>query len=1086
MMEVGRKRLVGILIVMLIYLVVLLVVLLFSAPPQEPESSEPSQTLEEPAQVDKETPSREKPLVLQAATEEFEEIPDPIPSLIPEIEDTSESLPVEEEIIAADYESVPIIEEPTPIVEASSESSPFDEFVVSEEIEEDDPWADFYVAGEEDYSIFDDGDYYVPLIVNAEYLNDITVTFLDDAIFVNVAEFRQLISELLIDSYEQELFNTQEQSFSLDFLNEQEIETWYDYQTFELHMSFPTWMMPTRVLSINRGGVARYSSYSMSGSTFLEPEPFSWFANISLYSMLDVSESRQWEINPTSLFTMQSRNSLALFDVGFDFSYTVHPGRAYNTLTGIWSQDYTDYFTFQGIQGFYDYKPKSLRFFFGNVNDYLGYSLDTIGIGVEKRYAYGDAKPKNHQYEAEVVLEEPSLVEVFINEKSVYRRELQAGVYKLRDFAFAQGANMARIVVESIADPTKRYEQEFVVGFDSRLLAKGDTLYSASISFPNYDINNTVARINQQFGFTDEITSQYSLAFSTSAITLGLSNIIATPFGSFDFLVSASYNTPLSLGLSGMLSYRISGKEDSSFGALSISGGFSTNRYTSSLSVPSGVSPSSGHNFDGSISYSGRIGDRLSYSLGGSLNWTTSDTLPSWRISLSTGIPLIPRMSVNGSINVNASPIAPTPELRGQVGLNYAFSPDLSVSASSNIEESSYVSASWRPFGSTTNSMQFSFSGISFTDPLNHQGSVSYSRSGTRYGLSLRQQYSDNFSRFVTSLSFNTAFAYAGGLLGMTRSVPDNFLLVKAGGAMKGSDIAVTRTMTSEPTALPSLFGVGAYTGITTHQQNNVVVYGVGESLMGSSESFIYDFLPRPRQGYAVRISGELTYSLVGTLLRTPNSAYSRYTTDLARVERDEEGNETLVLDETLYLFTDENGFFYSSGLTVGEYQFSLFLPESTEEDPPIDIRFTIKQEEEIETPQVLVLQTFVASEVSAAIDYELYESLMGNEIEESIFDAEGFYRLDIMERMDETEFWDSYYPSRQVLDSITVSPEAYTTDSIVEFIDPSSSRDSALSRMRREHELQLFNLARLRAVVLPYLDAITPKPDWNIDTLLK
>ena len=108
---------------------------------------------------------------------------------------------------------------------------------------------------------------------------------------------------------------------------------------------------------------------------------------------------------------------------------------------------------------------------------------------------------------------------------------------------------------------------------------------------------------------------------------------------------------------------------------------------------------------------------------------------------------------------------------------------------------------------------------------------------------------------------------------------------------MKGSDIAVTRTMTSEPAALPKLFGVGTYTGITTHQQNNVVVYGIGDSLMGNSESFIYDFLPRPRQGYAVRISSELSYSLVGTLLRSPEAAYSRYTTDIAQVVTDDDGN---------------------------------------------------------------------------------------------------------------------------------------------------------------------------------------------------
>lgn len=1078
-MEAGKIRLISILVVLLVYFTVLLGVLSFCSPvSSHPQIPEPEAT--PVVSVPAETPPPSEQVVVPVEKEPPQE--EPISELEPEIEEIPIEEPVQEEIV----EELSMPFEPIDDYWEDEWEEDWDEDWeddwLSEE-PEDDPWADFYVAGEEDYSIFDDGEYYVPLIVNTDYLDDITVTFLSDTIFVNVAEFRTLISEMLIDSFEAELFDTTEVYFSIDYLNEMGIETWYNYQTFELNMNFPTWMMPTRILSINRGRLARYSSYSMSGSSFIEPEPFSWFANLSLYSMIDVSAANNWQINPTSLFTMQSRNSMSIYDVAFDFSYTVHPGRAYNRVLETWSGDYQDYVTFQGIQGFYDYKPKSLRFIFGNVNDYLGYAVDTFGIGVEKRYTYGDARPKDHQYEYQVVVDEPSIVEVYINERSVYRRELQAGVYRLRDFAFTQGANYARIVVEPVADPTLRQEYEFVIGFDSRLLSRGDTLYSASLSFPQYDIDNTVFRVNQQYGLTDEITTQYSLAFSPSALNFGLSNIIATPFGSFDASVATSYNAPLGLGLTGSLSYRISGSEESSFGALSLSAGLTSSRYTTRLSVPVTETPAPGHTIDTSFSFSGRVGPSLRYSIGGSLNWKTNDTLPTWRVTLSSGIPLIPRMSVSGSVSLYASPTAPTPLVRGQIGLNYSFNPNLSMSASTNLEDSTYVNASWRPFGSSNSSMQFSFSGIGFDDPLDHQGTISYSRSGTRYGLSLRQQYSDRFTRFSTSMSLNTSFAYAGGLFGMTRSVSDNFLLVKPGGAMKGSDIAVTRTMTSEPQALPKLFGVGTYTSISTHQQNNVVVYGIGDSLMGSSESFIYDFLPRPRQGYAVRVSSELTYSLVGTLLRSPQAAYSRYTTDLARIELSEDGEETLVFDETLYLFTDEQGFFFISGIKAGEYQFSLFLPGSTEEDPPIDVRFTVEDAEDVDQPLVLLLETFIASEIAEALEFEFYQSLMGEVVESSVFDEDGNFRLEITESMDELDFWDNYYPQRQIMDSLLEDDREAFTDSYLEFIGLQPREITALMRMRQEREQQLFNLARLRAIVKPYLDAIAPRDGWRPET---
>ena len=829
MMEAGRKRLISVLIIMLAYMIVLLFILSFctNIMPAEETLEEPTviqeipeQIVEPPIEIIKDS----EPLVIDQPEPSIEEVVEQPPEVAVEVEPT-----------------VLIVEEPEPIEEPeisweTEETWVPDESWITEESAED-PWADFYVAGEEDYSIFEDGTYYVPLIVNGEYLTDINVTFLQGQLLIEVGEFRTIISDLLVESFKQELFTTTESYFSLDFLNEKGIETWYDYQTFELYMNFTTWMMPTRVLSINRGSLTRYSSYSMSGSMFIEPEPFSWFANVSVYSQLELSAANSWQINPTSLFTMQSRNSFSLYDVGFDFSYTVHPGRAYNkTNIDPWSDDFSDYISFQGIQGFYDFKPKSLRFIFGNVNDFLGYSTDSFGIALEKRYNYGDAEPKNHQYEYEVVVEEPSIVEVLINEKSVYRRELQAGIYKLRDFVFTQGANFARVIVEPLADPSASEEFEFVTGYDSRLLSRGDSLYSASLSFPGYDIERTTFRINQQLGVSDDITSSYALGFSPSGLTLGLSNLFATRFGSIDVTVSSSFNAPLLFGFSSTLGYRLSGKEDSPFGTFSFSTGFTSNRYSSSVNVSPTAVPANAHTVDASLSYSGRVGEKLRYTIGGSLNWVTDDN---WRVTMSTGMPLIPRMSFTGSMSISASPSVPTAQVRGQIGLNYSFTPNLSASASSNLQDSTYVSASWRPFGSTNNNMQFSFSGIPFNDPLDHQGSISYSRTGDIYGLSLRQQYSDRFSRFSTSLSVNTAFAYADGLLGMTRSVSDNFLLVRPGGSLKGSDIAVTRTMTSEPTALPSLFGVGTYTGITTHEQNNVVIYGIGDTLMGSSESFI-------------------------------------------------------------------------------------------------------------------------------------------------------------------------------------------------------------------------------------------------------
>ena len=82
---------------------------------------------------------------------------------------------------------------------------------------------------------------------------------------------------------------------------------------------------------------------------------------------------------------------------------------------------------------------------------------------------------------------------------------------------------------------------------------------------------------------------------------------------------------------------------------------------------------------------------------------------------------------------------------------------------------------------------------------------------------------------------------------------------------------------------------------------------------------------------------------------------------------------------------------------------------------------------------------------------------------------------------MDETAFWDEYYPAREVVAAITTDALG-SPDSIVEKITTQRREESALKRMGRENEPRLINLLRLRIMMKPYLDAIAPK-GWVPDS---
>lgn len=975
-------------------------------------------------------------------------------------------LPEKDVIISAPVVTKEPFVEPEPLAESRElEELPFVE-------EDDDFWADFYVAGDEDTSLFEGGAYYVPFYVNDEYVTDITVFFENDELFIDLPELEATIGDAVIPKVNTALFDTEDENISLQTLNDLGIEGYYDYQKFELYVYFPTWMLPKRVLSINRTGLTRYSMYQMSGTTTLERPWFSMHSNLSLYSSLSWDTTRPFAINWPSIATLQSQSSFNLFDVAFDFSFLVHPGRGYNSTSDTWSNSLDDYVTFSGIQGFYDFTDSSVRFTFGNVNDYLGLSKERIGLGIEKQYNYGKVKPNNHQYNSEITLEEASIVEVFINEKSVYRRELLPGIYEIKDFAFEQGVNIGRIEIIPLDNPEGKREVIFDIDYDSRLMAKGDRLYALGISTPINDLLSPSFRITQSAGISHEFTASYDLNTNLQAFTLGLNLIYASPIGTLAGNINTSLNSSLGFGYSFNSGYSFPNKKENPLiGNFSFSFSFASASFTQSITS---FGTALGASLDGNFGFSGRIGDSFRYSISTGVGWLTHLTDISLRSALSMGLSLIPNLGITGSLNVGKQP-GSNATITYQIGGNYTFGKNLTISASSDLTTSTYISGSFKPFNSENDNIRFNMSGLKFSDLLDHQGGIYYSHIGRAYALSVSQQYSSRFTRFTTSLTLSTAVAYADGLFGIARNISDNFLLVRPKGAMKNQKIAVTRTMTTDPERLPSLFGTSIYTGLSSHSENNLVIYGIGDELLSSSESFIFDLSTKPRQGFAVRVSSELAFSVVGNILKSPSSAYESYSAELAKVVIDEDGLETLLIDETLYLFTDENGFYFISGLSEGEYQFSIFLPNTLEDEPPVDIRFSIRPEGEDEN-LVYVLDTFIASEVQEVLDQEAFEKLLGNSVEDPLLGEKGIYRLNIIDKMNEIEFWDSYYPKRLVLESITVN-ESAPSDAIVQIVNQESgSKESALVVMIQKDPAQVQQLTRLRRVIKPFIEATIPK----------
>ena len=173
-----------------------------------------------------------------------------------------------------------------------------------------------------------------------------------------------------------------------------------------------------------------------------------------------------------------------------------------------------------------------------------------------------------------------------------------------------------------------------------------------------------------------------------------------------------------------------------------------------------------------------------------------------------------------------------------------------------------------------------------------------------------------------------------------------------------------------------------------------------------------------------------------------------------------------------MYLFTDENGFFFLSGVKQGLYEFELYLPQSTEDDPPLRIRFSVQPDED-EEKRVYVLETFDAARVALDLEYEQFLISLDEPLPEGyqpILDEDGIYHLEIEQSLDELEFWDDYYPKRLLKDTVTLVEED-TGPQIRLF----SGEVNALQRMRAVREPRLVELSDLSEINRDHLDYILP-----------
>ncbi|HPY12110.1 MAG TPA: hypothetical protein PLH14_06255 [Sphaerochaeta sp.] len=977
----------------------------------------PPPIIEEPVVVEEE---EVPPPVVEAPVEEVVEEPAPVAREI-----------VEEEPAAVLIPPIPFLFEP--MVMSEEEYNLFYAGADDFSYEDDDFWADFFIVGEGSTVAYDDGFYFLNLFVNDERVGDVEVEFRGETRLVNSEELSYYVSPHITKAAFERLFGDHLSSISLEELNARGVLATYDSAAFAVYLTFSLEDMPERMVSITTSSINRRQQYGMSGAIVLKPVKLALASSLSLYGMIDYPSD--FSALNNRLLSLSVSNRASIFGVGVNFYFTITPD-----LTG--KKSGAKVFNFGSWSGFYDFVESNQRLSFGNVGSSLNRSVSgatSIGFTFEKSYAYGTGSAKGSQFEHRIILVEPSTVIIEINGQEVFNRRFQPGTYRLRDFVFTQGAN--QILIRTVSDSGEVKTEYVDMGYDYRLLGKGDTLYSFGLNIPrlkstddkglinlpwlrgqylSYYPQFFTATYNQQVGVTDIFTFSADLAYSPGYFSGTVNGVLATMVGTSQLQLGVSVDKNVAIpSINASFGHRFSSLKYASLGSLSANLSHSIPAMQSWADYRS--------NSTLSLSYSGSITEKVRYTVSSSISWDTQFSYPSWNASFATGFSPFKGFSVSGSITASGSAQnSAKPIFSAQISGSYSFSSKLSANSATSVQNiasqtadvsaTTSMSVSWRP--SSNDNLSFSLNSFKFNDPTNNTISGYWNHNGTLSSFSIRQQISNTTHMMSTTFTANTSLAFAGGAVGIGRSVNDSFLLVRPTGELRRSDVSVARSLDSSPSVLSRPLGSALYNSITANAKNSIVVFASGATDYSTGHSFVFEATPRSRQSFVARLVVEPSFTVSGVLQHADGEPYIQYSSPVYQVEYSEEGERELERVDTLYLFTDQDGRYILSEVKSGTYIFDLQVG-----DMWYAIEFTVPSTEgqKVGLDRVLLLEDYMVGDPAmdgrivfhdaAAIlivDEEGEEDIFGAELSAG-YDAE--LALEVVDRIDEESFWSLIFP---------------------------------------------------------------------------
>ena len=788
-------------------------------------------------------------------------------------------------------------------------------------------WADFYIAGEDEFTL-ENGRYYLGLYVNDVYFGIITSEVKDGSVMISRKELLSYISDYLTESAIDRIFSGGGDFMTLSFLSEKNVRAEFIPEDYDVCLTFDTADMPVQILSIKSSGSYRRAR-PIADSVDLEPAVFSLRSRYELEADFTVYPFE--EFNDSLRFTFSTSNEARLHDVYFLFDYSLRFGNA----------NYFD-FSFGPYKFYTDIGDEGLRLSWGNINTDLLYASGTsIGIRLEKDLSFASSSVKRRSHiEKTISIEKGSKVQILNEGREIFSRTLDKGNYRLTDFILYSGANRIEIIITPL-DGSPQIQYEMDVNYQSSLLAPGELYFSVAAATERdlvssssdfhgtgfripwlngrsleYDFRNVTVSGTLDAGITPSLTMNAELAVQNRAygrIGRNPSGRLSLAMTHANILGTTRYNLRLSeFARDGEWKHpevyaRINHQLSTGLPSLS----------TVNIGLYYDMNSRLEHDTELSLSLSGRLGI---------FNWNASVSggydngdVP-WAVYASISLSPVRNMRLSFNARLSSTGME-TPKITGRLYFSYIFGGGVSTNASVSADDfTAAVSVS-----RDKHSFYSSLSGYPMRSPSDYDAYANYSYNGDYIGLSAAVNAYDFPSperRFTGSLSLSTSSVFADGLMAFSRSIPSNYLLVKQDRYLHGNDMSIGVPSSSSSIPLEKQIADTAIYPVSGSSDTYLTVYSTPSDSIGSS-TYANLHLSADGDGYIYRINAEELYSASGLVSFPDGFIWINGASPLYSVSIDETGR-TVLSETDMYIFSDSDGRFVVSGLAPGDYAFDV------------------------------------------------------------------------------------------------------------------------------------------------------------------